>query len=167
MSRPGKLTTIHGLPRPDNLPGLLGYPRRNNQVAFYWELDELVWRDSQASSNTADWYAWRLYTEHPRIHPFFAPFDWYCEDGPGPNFLLIDTETQRVSVGPIEDVDKAVGKPPPFEGPVNVVDQKDLDYLLQNLTPSAPEVVASVQARQAERLAELKRWLTNLEHRTH
>ena len=54
MSRPGKLTTIHGLPRPNNLPGLLGYPRRNNQVAFYWELDELVWRDSQASSNTAD-----------------------------------------------------------------------------------------------------------------
>ncbi len=167
MSTPDTLTPIHGLPRPENLPQLLGYPRRNKRVAFFWELNELVWKDSQASSNTADWYAWKLYTEDPRILPFFAPFDWYSEEGPGPSFLLIDNESRHVSVGPIEDVDKALGKPPPFDGPVNVIDQDDLDYLLRHLARSAPEVVDSVQARQAERQAELKRWLNRLEQAAH
>lgn len=157
------LLPLQGLPKPDNLAQLLGYPRRNPKVALYCELDKLAWKDSQACSNTADEYAWRLYTEHPRIRPFFQPYDWYDEEGPGPHFLLIDSETQRVSVGPMKAIDAAVGKPPPFEGKLNPVSQEDLDYILGNMRLSAPDVVATLESKRADRLAELKCWLRQLD----
>lgn len=159
---PVDLVYLQGLPRPENLAQLLGYPRDHKRVAFYWEADDLVWKDSLASSNTADWYAWRLFTEHPVIAPFFAPFDWYEEGEIAPNFLLLDQEKNRAAVGPMSVIDRALGPPPPLEAPRQGIDQNELEGLLQRMRQFSPQVARTIESRRAERLAQLKRWLKHL-----
>lgn len=161
-----KLIPLRGLPYPANLPELLGYTRPMPRVAFYWEADHLVWKDARSCANLGEWYVWRRYTEHPRIQPFFAPYEWYDEAGPGPTFLLYDHTKERWSVGPIEAVDDAVGRDPIevplFDAPKISYTQQDLDYIVAQLDRTAPEVIERVREKHADRIRQMERWLRTL-----
>lgn len=168
---PHDLIYLRGLPCPDNLPRLFGYTRSLPKVAFYWEADHLVWHDAVSRANIADWHAWRLYTEHPKILPWLWRYQWYDEEQPGPTFLLFDKKKNRVAVGPIEVVEKAVGRIPPdwdvlSAPPVNIT-QQDIDDVLERMRQIDPVVVEVQMKKQQKRLNELKRWLATLDEPEH
>ncbi|RMF14118.1 MAG: hypothetical protein D6757_06875, partial [Alphaproteobacteria bacterium] len=135
---------VQGLPRPDNLADVLNYRRPMPRVAFYWQGADLWWQDGRAALNAGDCEAWMLYTEHPRIRPFFAPYQWHDDDPEkaGPTFLLLDRRKNRVAVGPVERKEQAIGRAPyvPLdEAPyLHNLAKKDLEHIMDKTRNNDP-----------------------------
>lgn len=88
------------VPVPPDLETVLGYEGQQRWVGFWWEPagDELAWSDGASSTVGADWAAWQLWTEHPRVAPALDGYDFGSSDADGRHMLLLDREERAVYV---------------------------------------------------------------------
>jgi hypothetical protein len=65
------LISLINIPVPPMLEQVLGYAGESRYVASYWEPagDEFAWNDGQCSTVGANWHAWLIYEQHPRVDP--------------------------------------------------------------------------------------------------
>lgn len=79
---------------PPMLETALAYEGPARWVGFCWQYDEARAHDGRFDLS-ADWYAWRVFTEHLMVMDMLAPFDFGGE-AEGTHFLLLDRADRRL-----------------------------------------------------------------------
>jgi hypothetical protein len=159
------------LPVPPMLEAALGYDGPARWVAFFWSPfgDEARWGDGRFELR-ADWYAWRIFTEHLTVMAALAPYDLGSSETPATHRLLLDRGDRRLYVAPTEaawaflDVQWTPrGELPAAELPP-AADLGDLAAEAAAFRPvaSPPDLAARVAARMqraADNCEALQAWL--------
>ena len=157
-----------GLPIPPLLDRTLGYVGNARYVAFYWYLKNFHWADGRHWMKGAEWRAWRLYTQHPRIAPYFGPFTLYDEKGEVQDWFVLDRETQSGYIGAMYAARACLQSqyaPAPAIMPLEFDDadwSRLVEQLSQTVSGLAPEEIVSHRKRQTDRELSLLRWLNHL-----
>lgn len=83
-----------GLEVPPMLEAALGYEGPARWVGFFWQYDDARAHDGRFDL-PADWYAWRVFTEHLTVMAVLAPFD-FGGGIEGTHMLLLDRADRRL-----------------------------------------------------------------------
>lgn len=83
---------------PPMLEAALAYEGPARWVGFFWQYDEARAHDGRFEL-PADWYAWRVFTEHLMVMAALAPYDFGGEIE-GTHVLLLDRGDRRLYVAP-------------------------------------------------------------------
>ena len=82
------------LPVPPMLEAALGYEGPARWVGFFWQYDDARAHDGRFDL-PADWYAWRVFTEHLAVMAVLTPFNFGSEVK-GTHILLLDRADRRL-----------------------------------------------------------------------
>ena len=84
---------------PPMLEAAMGYAGPARWVGFYWQYDDARAHDGRFDL-PADWYAWRVFTEHLIVTVALAPYDFGGEVGKGTHLLLLDRGNRQLYAVP-------------------------------------------------------------------
>lgn len=170
MLRPTQdLTPLLGLPVPPYLDRTLGYTGDARYVAFYWYMNKFHWDDGQRWMGGAEWHAWQIYTQHPRIAAYFAPFTLYDEEGEARDWFVLDRETRGGYIGVASAVRTCLQTqypPAPAIAPLELDDadwSRLVDCLSQTMAGMTPAEIFTLREQQTARESALRHWLDHFE----
>lgn len=155
-----ELIPLLNLPIPPMLEEALGYEGEGRCVAFWWEPagGELCYSDGQRTLCGAEWYAWLLYTRHPRVEPYLMPYSFGSSDEEAQHALLIDRWERNAYVGNRWAVTDFLDR----NLPQNLPAFPGIDSILANLRfpgSFSPEELQAMRERQRERWDSMVAWL--------
>ena len=96
------LIPIIGIPIPPGLARSFGYTGPGRYLGAWWEhcADDLCLCDGRRTScGMGQWYAWKIYIEHPAILPFVGSYFFGAVESPASHALVIDQAKNRIMVG--------------------------------------------------------------------
>ena len=165
---------VPGFKCPPEFWPALGYEDSARYVAIYWEQcgDEASWADGRAAFCGANWPAYLalLRANFPPGHPA----NWLLggSDVAATFWLVIDRETQRAWLVPVEDAQDVLRLqwPEPVAdvaadglGVVGTASFEELLAVIERLPPARPLSVAEVERRMAEDGARYEALVASLE----
>lgn len=156
---------------PPMLEAALGYEGPAQWVGFFWQYDDARAYDGRFDL-PADWYAWRVFTEHMAMSVVLAPYDFGGEDE-GTHLLLLDRGDRRLYAAPTAAAQVFLaaqwtphGELPPAELRELIESPQSRDIATEvnqlQLVPMPPGLVAEVSKRMqraAANYAALATWL--------
>jgi hypothetical protein len=160
------------LPVPPMLEMALRYDGPARWVGFFWSPfgDEVCWSDGRFELR-ADWYAWRVFTEHTTVMAALASYDFGSSATVGTHVLLLDRGDRRLSVAPTAAArafldaqwtprgDLPAAELPPTAELGELTAEAAAFQLVAPLPDLAAQVVARMQ-RAAATCAALQAWLS-------
>jgi hypothetical protein len=167
------LIPLINIPVPPMLEQALGYEGQHRYVAFWWEPagDELAWDDGQSGVVGANWHAWLIYEQHPRVAPHLESYQLGNSDEPARHWLLLDRQERMLYVGTTPDVTRFLAQHTPLapaitpgEDAVSLEDALNMgiDKLLASMREIPPPSQAEIRKRMEEQArleADLVVWL--------
>ena len=160
------LTPIIGIPVPPSFGEILGYRGTARYVGYYWKGGELCWHDGQAGGNNAQWHAWRLWEQHPRVAPYLQPFEFVNDYGAPKHWLVLDRLGRRIYAGAAEVARAALEAQHGTSAVMTkawTLDESEIQALIARLETHSPAVskavLAKEQEKQRERERALRDWL--------
>jgi hypothetical protein len=143
------------VPMPSSLELALGWHSSARYFGGWWEPagDELALSDGQHTHVGADWYGWKLFTEHHWVAPHIVNLDLGDTDSAARQSLLFDRELRTVWVADRENADQwlkaqwPVAEQPPR--PVHMTPEELLRAVRAHLAKRQAISAADIQARRA------------------
>lgn len=153
-------------PVPPMLEAAIGYDGPARWVAFYWQSagDEACWDDGRSSLCGANWPAYLAYTQHQKVWPHLALYDFGSSDEPARHWLVLDRETRQLYAAPWDVAAAALrlqerSDPLPTLGELPTADE--LLALLSQTLYTDPAQIAAQMAQAAQDCRQLEDWLDN------